>query len=82
MKYISHPFFPLGATLYRLSDNTSVFIYPSEDSLNGFMAWYTGDSITDVDKFLNECEEGQHSALGSGFCDTWGEIMKQLTDFQ
>lgn len=81
MKYVSHSFFPLGATAYRLKDNTVVFVYPSENSLDAFMAWYTGDDISDIDKFLNECAEGLHDTLGSGFCDTWQNIMQQLQDF-
>lgn len=83
MKQITHSFFPLGATLYKLPDYTLVFIHPSEDSLNAWMAWYTGIELKDkeINAFLDECAEGQHSTLGSGFNDTWQEIMAQLNDF-
>jgi hypothetical protein len=73
IQQIEHPFFELGATAYRLPDKTMVFIYPSEDSLDSFMAWYTGMEITDINSFLDECRGDKHSALGSGFCDTWAE---------
>ncbi len=83
MMQITHSFFPLGATMYRLPDNTVAFIYPSENSLESFMAWYTGDDMKDkeIHAFLDECVEGDHETLGSGFCDTWQNIMAQLQDF-
>ncbi len=83
MKYIDHSFFELGATMYRLPDYTIVFIYPSEDSLNNWMAWYTGIELKDKEiyAFLDECKDGTHSTLGTGFVDTWQEIMAQLNDF-
>lgn len=83
MKYINHSFFELGATLYQLPDHTIVFIYPSEDSLNGWMAWYTGIELKEKEiyAFLDECAECKHSTLGSGFNDTWAKIMEQLNDF-
>lgn len=83
MQVITHKFFPLGATMHRLPDNTIAFVYPSEDSLQSWMSWYTGLFIKDkeISSFLDECSEGEHSSLGSGFCDSWMGIMNQLKDF-
>lgn len=84
MKQIKHSFFPLGATVYVLPDKSVAFIYPSEDSLSGFNAWYTGlpeMNEQELNKFLDECAEGEHDTLGSGFCDTWANVMEQLQDF-
>ena len=83
MIVIKHSFFPLGACMYRLKDNTVAFIYPSEDSLQNWMAWYTGIEPKDkeINAFLDECANDEHSNLGSGFCDTWIKIMEQLNDF-
>ena len=83
MTTIEHPFFPFGATMHRLPDNTIAFIYPAGDEENNFMSWYTGLDMKDkeVMPFLTECQDGEHSTLGSGWCMPWIEIMKQLKDF-
>lgn len=80
---ITHKFFPLGATMHRLKDNTVAFIYPNEDSLQLWCSWYTGDDMKDkeINIFLDECCTGEHSTLGSGWADTWINIMLQLEDF-
>lgn len=79
MQYIEHPFFENGAMLYTLSDGTHAFVYPNDDG--SFSSWYTGCKIENVARFLNQCAEGQHDTLGSGWCDTWQNIHKQLADF-
>jgi hypothetical protein len=76
---ITHTFFPEGAIAFQLSDKTTVFIYPGDNGT--FQAWYTGMEIDKMSAFLSECADGMHDSLGSGFCDTWAEIIKQLKDF-
>ncbi len=83
MIIIEHEFYPLGATAHRLPDDTICFISPSDDDINHFNAWYTGMNLKDKEilPFLGECYQGEYTTLGSGFYDTWIEIMKQLNDF-
>lgn len=83
MQIITHKFFPLGAICYRLEDETIAFVSPNENSLDNWSLWCTGEDMKDkhINEFLDECCEGEHQNLGSGFCNNWIDTMQLLKDF-
>lgn len=75
---ITHPFFERPQELFILPDKTAVFVGPLNDDLQ---AWYTGEVIEDVNKFLDECQAGQYDTLGSSGVDSDPDsIMSDLLE--
>lgn len=84
---IQHRFFNDGAIMFE-SCGEMIFLSPLADGggvgFNGsFQLWFTGLKVpTDLNKFLTECQHGEHSDAGSGTAGTFAEMLNEISNLK